>query len=71
MFPRTLIPSLRGKLKPGDHWLACAVWASPEEKALIPQGPALRLETREDGGFVLAEASGATIFELKAENGNP
>ena len=27
LWPRTLLPVLRGKLEPGEHWLVCAVYA--------------------------------------------
>lgn len=31
--PRTLLPTLEGRLEPGLHWLAAAVLGSPEEEA--------------------------------------
>lgn len=27
LWPRTLLPTLRGELEPGEHWLATAVYA--------------------------------------------
>lgn len=60
MAARTLIPTLQGRHRPGEHWLACAVAGVPGE-AKLPELP-IRVETT-DSGFRVTSGN-ATIFEL-------
>jgi hypothetical protein len=68
LHPRTAIPTLIGRHKRGDHWLACAVLASPDllhgdSTMLAP--PRCDVGSR---GFVVADAEGNILLSQSADS---
>ncbi|WP_330633420.1 DUF2264 domain-containing protein [Halocatena halophila] len=63
MHGRTVVPTLRGTVDAGEHWLATAVLASPNEKSVWEHQPAVR---RTDSGVVVT-FDGTTLFECSPD----
>ena len=64
MHPRTVVPTLRKRYDPGDHWLTVAVRATPDETIDPSTAPEL-VETGDRNSVAIETATGDRILECR------